>query len=173
MIENKTITNPAAQTTSSAAAGSVGASSKNAFLENKVASGVTFGICGLVGLLLILGLVWFAMRKRLRNRKLEKEIISFDPEDVGQFHQQRKGSESASVNSMEKGGSSLDHHAGSGYLPTLHANDGRYRDTAPYSDYAVQRQPTLQRNGPNLAFNQTSGAPGMYAMPPQTFNHLS
>ncbi|KAJ3549521.1 hypothetical protein NMY22_g847 [Coprinellus aureogranulatus] len=174
VIESQTVTNSAVpKTTTSLGAGNVGAASKNAFLENKVASGVTFGICGLVGFLLILGIIWLAMRRRLRIRKLEKEIISFDPEDVSGYHQTRRGSDGGSVNSLEKGGSSLDHHAGSGYLLTLQANqDGRYRDAPPFSDIAVHRQPTLQRPG-NAAFNQHSGAPGMYAAPPQTYNHLS
>ena len=180
VIESKTITNSAPQQSSTVAVGNTGASSKNAFLENKVASGIVFGICGLVGLLLILGIVWLALRKRRRIRKLEKEIISFDPEHVGGFHQTRRDGDVASVNSVEKAArsnSSLDQYAGAGYAPNMHSNQGGgYRDAAPYSDYPqMQRQDSLQRPG-NAAFNATSGAgapPGLYSMPPQTFNRLS
>lgn len=180
VIESKTVTGSAAQQTSTLPVGNTGASSKNAFLENKVASGIVFGICGLVGLLLIGAIVWLALRKRRRIRKLEKEIISFDPEAVGGFHQKRRDGDAASVNSIEKAGrsnSSLDQYAGAGYAPAMHANqDGGYRDAAPYSDYPqVQSQSSLQRPG-NAAFNPTSGSgapPGLYAMPPQTYNHLS
>ncbi|KAJ2930212.1 hypothetical protein H1R20_g6872, partial [Candolleomyces eurysporus] len=185
VIKSETVTNPAAQTTSSLP-GKTGASS-NSFLENKVASGIVFGLCGLVGLVLIFLIVWFAMRKSRRIKQLEKEIISFDPEDVGRFHQRRLDTDNASINSLEKGrrsGSSLGQYAGNGYATTMNVDNGDYMNTAPFVDYRPQRAPTIQR-GPtiqraptiqrpgNAAFNPTANsdtAYRTYAMPSQTYN---
>jgi len=50
----------------------------NSFLQNKVASGTVFALAGLVGLVVILAIAIFAIRRR-NNRKLMKEAISFDP----------------------------------------------------------------------------------------------
>ncbi|KAJ6539209.1 hypothetical protein B0H19DRAFT_1177714 [Mycena capillaripes] len=48
------------------------------FLENKPLSGAVFGLAGLVGLVLIVFLVSFFLRRRRRNRLLD-DAVSFDP----------------------------------------------------------------------------------------------
>ncbi|KAF5333068.1 hypothetical protein D9611_002370 [Ephemerocybe angulata] len=146
---------------------------KSSFLDNKVAAGVTFGISGFVGLVLILFIIWFAMRKRRRIAKLEKDIISFDPDAVGNYR--RSDSDIRSLSSVEKGrsNSSLDHYAGNGYAATMNADSQPdYRNAAPYSDYGPQRNGSLQRPG-NVAFNPTADSGDYtrkYALPSQTYN---
>lgn len=176
VIENTTVSQPVVPT-SSGLPNRTGASSQtNSFLNNKVASGIVFGLCGLVGLLLILLLVWLAMRKRLRIKKLEKEIISFDPEDVGHFHHHHKDLETSSINSLEKGRSvsSLDQYAGGGYAPTMNAANVDYRNATPtpFSEYRPQHV-GVQRPG-NAAFNPMSNSALTYSQSvikkPQTFN---
>lgn len=175
VVENQTVTRTP-QTSTSAIPGQAGAA-KSSFLENKVASGIVFGLCGLVGLLLVLFVIWFAMRKRRRIAKLEKEIISFDPQDVGNFrHHRTSDVDRDSINSAEKGNfgrsnSSLDHYAGNGYATTLNVDSGDYRNAAPYSDhYHIQRNGSIQRPG-NAAFNPMAGTgnAGTYALPSQTY----
>ncbi|KAL0582006.1 hypothetical protein V5O48_000064 [Marasmius crinis-equi] len=48
------------------------------FLQNKPLSGFVFALCGIVGLILIIFIITFTMR-RSRRRKLENEAISYDP----------------------------------------------------------------------------------------------
>jgi len=47
-----------------------------------------FAICGLVGLALLVGLAFLATRQARRKRRLEKEVISWDPNDVQAFSAQ-------------------------------------------------------------------------------------
>ena len=159
VIENRTVTRSALLGSSTSAAPSAVAGASKSFLENKVASGVVFGICGLAGLALILLIVWFALRKTRRLKKLEKEIISFDPDDVGHYH--RPGDlETASKHTNEKArsNSSLDHYAGTGYAPTMNAADNDYgRNAAPYTGYTPAPHMAIQRPG-NAAFNPVGGS---------------
>jgi len=48
------------------------------FLQNKVLSGVVFALVGLIGLVVLLAIATFALRRK-RNNKLLKEAVSFDP----------------------------------------------------------------------------------------------
>ncbi|KAF5388135.1 hypothetical protein D9615_000260 [Tricholomella constricta] len=48
------------------------------FLQNKVLSGVVFALVGLVGLVIILAVATFAIRRK-RNKELLNEAISFNP----------------------------------------------------------------------------------------------
>ncbi|KAG2013479.1 hypothetical protein CC2G_010389 [Coprinopsis cinerea AmutBmut pab1-1] len=151
VIQNRTITT---DVTSSAIPTNVGAAkNSNAFLDNKVLSGVVFGICGLVGLLLILLLVFFVTRKTRRNRKLEQEIISWDPDHVQTFGNASGGSDAngaigagrakdddgRSIDSLDeksKTSGSLDGHY-TYALPstTYKGNPNAAIPSAPYSNY--------------------------------------
>ncbi|KIM46024.1 hypothetical protein M413DRAFT_23816 [Hebeloma cylindrosporum] len=64
---------------------SVAGPPQTSFLQNKVLSGVVFGIAGLVGLVLIILLATFAIRRR-RNKKLVEDAVSFDPVVMGNYH---------------------------------------------------------------------------------------
>ncbi|KDR83578.1 hypothetical protein GALMADRAFT_133009 [Galerina marginata CBS 339.88] len=52
------------------------------FLQNKVLSGVVFGIAGFVGLVVLILIATFAMRRR-RNKKFLEDDVSFDPVRMG------------------------------------------------------------------------------------------
>jgi len=108
------------------------ANNGNGFLENKVLSGVVFGICGLVGLVLLIFLITFATRKARRNRKLEKEIISWDPDQGHNFHANRDTSDTHSIEELEAKRRSPDGLDGP-YLVTLPGiNNGQTNlDRAP------------------------------------------
>ncbi|TFK29346.1 hypothetical protein FA15DRAFT_664284 [Coprinopsis marcescibilis] len=78
------------------------ATNGNSFLENKPLAGAVFGICGLVGLLIIIGIIMLATRKARRTRKLEQEIISWDPDHTTNFHANRDTSDTRSIEELEE-----------------------------------------------------------------------
>jgi hypothetical protein len=121
------------------------AASKKGFLDNKVLSGVVFGICGLVALILILIGVWFIMRRTKRKKELE-EIISWDPEDVAKFHSGDRA-ETSSIDKISLNGStgSLRNYTGGEVRP----------GSAPFASY----HPPPGQRPINLSFNTTQPPP--------------
>ncbi|CAA7259554.1 unnamed protein product [Cyclocybe aegerita] len=94
-----TVTAFASDTSASAAPSEVATPQRSSFLQNKAASGVVFGIVGLIGLILIVFLATFALRRR-RNKKLLEDAVSFDPSKVGTVYQDMEagpGGEKASM----------------------------------------------------------------------------
>ncbi|KAG6890880.1 hypothetical protein C0995_000837 [Termitomyces sp. Mi166 len=75
------------------------------FLQNKTLSGVVFALAGLFGVVAILALAIFTVRRR-RNKRLLKEAISFDPTAVNEYvaEVEKDG------NSARYGSSSSDYH---------------------------------------------------------------
>ncbi|KAJ6629131.1 hypothetical protein B0H10DRAFT_25410 [Mycena sp. CBHHK59/15] len=63
---------------SSATQSASAATHGSSFLQNKALSGSVFGLAGLVGLVLIIGVATFALRRR-RRRRLLNDAVSFDP----------------------------------------------------------------------------------------------
>lgn len=169
VIENQTV--PVKPAASSPVLPAPAGAAKSSFLENKVASGIVFGLCGLVGLVLILFIIWLAMRKRRRIAALEEEIISFDPKAVGSHRHNGSLGSRDSFCSAEKGrsNSSLGYYAGNGYSANMNADKMDYRNAAPFSDYQFQRNGSVQRPG-NAAFNMSAaGNSGGYGMPQRTY----
>lgn len=134
VIKEQTTTVSRESGTPSAASTQLGATTGNDFLDNKVLSGIVFGICGLVFLLLLGLIIWFARRKSRRNRKLEREIISWDPERINGFHSDRSGSVDASSPVNEK---AMDEGSADGHYNYTLPN----KEPAPFSDYRPPQRP--------------------------------
>lgn len=64
---------------------SVAGPPQTGFLQNKVLSGVVFGVAGLVGLVLLVLLATFAIRRR-KKKKFIEDAVSFDPVRMGNYH---------------------------------------------------------------------------------------
>jgi hypothetical protein len=78
----------------------------NSFIQNKALSGVVFALAGLAGLIIIITIATFTLRRRQKNRLLQ-EAISFDPVSMhGGYHH---GADMAR-GSMEKPSISTDCH---------------------------------------------------------------
>jgi len=126
----------------------------NAFLDNKVLSGVVFGICGLVGLIILIGIILLATRKARMNRKLEQEIISWDPDHTTNFHAKRDTSDTNSIDELEekrRSPSSLDG-------PT-------YAYGLPNNQTNLNRSPSAFRQPINVALPTTYGQNQPHAQP--------
>ncbi|KAK0482136.1 hypothetical protein EDD18DRAFT_1362743 [Armillaria luteobubalina] len=150
------------------------------FLQNKPLSGFVFALCGLVGLVLILLVVTFTLRRRRKN-KLLNEAISFDPQGSAYHpdgdmeekltHQRTMNSIGGSVSGTQENGSSTGHGM---YMPP--ATHGYYDAGYPgqtgnaytYATYAPARpeprQPSydhlgVTHNMGNLAFENRSMSP--------------
>lgn len=143
VVRNATVSGQEPATSSGAA--QVGAAKGgNAFLDNKVLSGVVFAICGVVGLLLIVLIVWLATRKARENKKMEHEIISWDPDHVRGFSnvsgsQAGPNPDTRSIDELEEKGRSLDSHFNTYTLPSQSVHT-KPQQAGGYSDhYAGQR----------------------------------
>lgn len=111
-----------------------------AFLQNKVLSGVVFALVGLVGLVIILAIATFALRRK-RNNKLLNEAISFNPSstmDSTHHYGAEKGRLSMGFGSPR---TSDDHntHGATGYGSAFGANHPQGR--RPEQDMSFPQPP--------------------------------
>ncbi|KAF8076241.1 hypothetical protein FPV67DRAFT_404980 [Lyophyllum atratum] len=110
------------------------------FLQNKVLSGVVFSLVGLIGLVIILAIATFALRRK-RNNKLQNEALSFDPSstmDSTHHYGSEKGRFSMGFGSPR---TSDDHnnHGATGYGNTFGANHTQGR--RPEQDISFPQPP--------------------------------
>lgn len=84
----------------SASQSSAAADHKTSFLQNKALSGTIFALVGLLGLVLIVIVATFFLRRRARNRLLD-DAVSFDPSLLAAANNAEKGhSSNASLGTM-------------------------------------------------------------------------
>jgi hypothetical protein len=118
-----------------------------AFLQNKALSGFVFALAGLAGLIIIITIATFTLRRRQKSRLLQ-EAISFDPVSMhGSYHH---GADVAR-DSMEKRSISTDDHHD---LPTLprnqeqgpeHGQEYGYGANYTQGSFGLHPQPQLPR----------------------------
>jgi len=113
------------------------ANSSNGFLQNKVLSGVVFGVVGLVVLVILLLVATIAIR-RSRRRQLVEEAVSFDPTAMGGSELDRSSVEKRRFSLL----SSSDH--GHNSSATSHVTSSAGFGTSPGagSSYAPPHVPT-------------------------------
>ncbi|PBL02632.1 hypothetical protein ARMGADRAFT_1005962 [Armillaria gallica] len=172
---------------SSSAATQTGATHKS-FLQNKPLSGFVFALCGIVGLVLILLVVTFTLRRRRKN-KLLNEAISFDPQGSA-YHPDRDMEEKlthqrtvtlnsigGSVSGTRENGSSTGHGmymppAAHGYYDAGYS--GQTGNAYTYAAYAPTRSEArnpsydhlgVTHNMGSLAFENRSMSPPRSQVP--------
>ncbi|SJL02074.1 uncharacterized protein ARMOST_05398 [Armillaria ostoyae] len=170
---------------SSAATAQTGVTHKS-FLQNKSLSGFVFALCGIVGLVLILLVVTFTLRRRRKN-KLLNEAISFDPQGSAYHpdrdmeekltHQRAVNSIGGSVSGTHENGSSTGHGmymppAAHGYYDAGYS--GQTGNAYTYATYAPTRSEArnpsydhlgVTHNMGSLAFENRSMSPPRSQVP--------
>ncbi|KAK0242853.1 hypothetical protein EDD85DRAFT_947006 [Armillaria nabsnona] len=154
---------------SSSAATETGATHKS-FLQNKPLSGFVFALCGIVGLVLILLVVTFTLRRRRKN-KLLNEAISFDPQGSAYHpdrdmeekltHQRAVNSIGGSVSGTHENGSSTGHGmymppAPHGYYDAGYS--GQTGNAYTYATYAPTRSEARQPSYDHLGVTHNMGS---------------
>ncbi|KAK1236697.1 hypothetical protein PQX77_000053 [Marasmius sp. AFHP31] len=148
------------------------------FLQNKPLSGFVFALCGIVGLVLIILITTFALR-RSRRKKLEREAVSYDPgrgsynDDMETRLVDEKGggggdllsplARQGSQNSARTYGSPYVPNAQQGYYDQRIPAYGQYPNYAPRSPFEQQQQQMY----PN--YSATANYPGA-PLPPRSPN---
>jgi hypothetical protein len=135
-------------------------------LQNKVLSGVVFGIAGLVGLVLLIIIATFVIRRR-RNKRLFEEALSFDPVRMGNYYHVM-GSGQGSIRASVSTG-----HAS--YGPEVRQSSA-FIDYAPPANLSYQSAESFNSSSyasPSQGQYNTTGKP--YASPyePQQNSPLS
>ncbi|KAK0491105.1 hypothetical protein IW261DRAFT_64803 [Armillaria novae-zelandiae] len=156
-------------TSSSDAATQTGVTHKS-FLQNKPLSGFVFALCGVVGLVLILLVVTFTLRRRRKN-KLLNEAISFDPQGSAYHpegdmeekltHQRTMNSIGGSVSGTQENGSSTGHGmymppAAHGYYDAGYS--GQTGNAYTYATYAPTRSEARQPSYDHLGVTHNMGS---------------
>ncbi|KAK0230699.1 hypothetical protein IW262DRAFT_1339975 [Armillaria fumosa] len=154
---------------SSDAATQTGVTHKS-FLQNKPLSGFVFALCGIVGLVLILLVVTFTLRRRRKN-KLLNEAISFDPQGSAYHpdgdmeekltHQRTMNSIGGSVSGTQENGSSTGHGmymppAAHGYYDAGYS--GQTGNAYTYATYAPTRSEARQPSYDHLGVTHNMGS---------------
>ncbi|KAJ8086462.1 hypothetical protein PM082_005285 [Marasmius tenuissimus] len=148
------------------------------FLQNKPLSGFVFALCGVVGLVLIILITTFALR-RSRRKKLEREAVSYDPgrgsynDDMETRLVDEKGggggdllsplARHGSQNSARTYGGPYVPNAQQGYYDQRIPAYGQYPNYAPRSPFEQQQQQMY----PN--YSATANYPGA-PLPPRSPN---
>jgi hypothetical protein len=132
---------------------SVAGPPQTGFLQNKVLSGVVFGIAGLVGLVLIVLLATFAIRRR-KNKKLIEDAVSFDPVRMGNYH-----------DAMESGlGETVRSSVSTGHV----SNGPEVRQSPAFIDYAPPANRSYLPPSSNMP-SYPSPSQGQYNVTGQTY----
>ncbi|KAK0468437.1 uncharacterized protein EV420DRAFT_466098 [Desarmillaria tabescens] len=153
---------------SSSAASTQTAATHKSFLQNKSLSGFVFALCGIVGLVLILLVVTFTLRRRRKN-KLLNEAISFDPQgsvypdrDMEEklTHQRAVDSIGGSVSGTRENSSSTGHGM---YMPPAphgyyDAGYGQAANAYTYTNYAPPRPEVPNPNYDHLGVTHNMGS---------------
>ncbi|KAK0206632.1 hypothetical protein DFS33DRAFT_605032 [Desarmillaria ectypa] len=162
-------TEESATGSSSSASSTQIAATHKSFLQNKSLSGFVFALCGIVGLVLILLVVTFTLRRRRKNRLLN-EAISFDPQgsvyhnncdtEEKLTHQRAVDSIGGSVSGTRENGSSTGHGM---YMPPVPhgyygAGYGQTANPYTYASYVPPRTEVPNLNYDHLGVTHNMGS---------------
>ncbi|PPQ77376.1 hypothetical protein CVT25_010958 [Psilocybe cyanescens] len=120
---------PADSSSSSSATPS--AVAHTSFLQNKVLSGLVFALAGVVGLVVIVSILTFVIRRK-RTRRLVEDAVSFDPVKMGAGYH----------NALEAGHSPQSNYVRSSTSTGRASNGPEVRQTPAFADYAPPPPPS-------------------------------